>query len=324
VYGAVRRITPSRHAAILRYHAICGAEGHSYADPSICITPTSFRRHVAYLASAYRVLPLPDVVALLRAGRTLPPNTVAITFDDGYADNLPAARILAEHGLTATFYLTAGCLAGGGPFWLSELRALVRTIPAPDVRLIAGGREVVLPCATAGDRQSAIRHLSRLVKSHPMDVREDLREQLRRLAGNPDVPSPMLSWNEVAEMRRLGMDIGAHTLTHPNLPSAGLEDARREIAGAKARIERELGGSVSMFSYPNGGAERYVTPAIQQLVREAGFDAATTSANGFATHASDLFALERVEVAERLEDLIFALEVERFAFRPVERAHAPA
>ena len=71
-----------------------------------------------------------------------------------------------------------------------------------------------------------------------------------------------------------------------------------------------------MFSYPNGGAESYFTPELQKVVARAGFLAATTSRNGFATAASDLYALERVQVAERLEDLIFALEVERFMLAP--------
>ena len=129
----------------------------------------------------------------------------------------------------------------------------------------------------------------------------------------------MLRWQDIAEMQRLGMTIGAHTLTHPNLPNAGLADARREIAGSKARLERELGTRVTMFSYPNGGAERYMTTEIAALVRESGFESATTSWNGLAGPQSDLFALERVQVAERLADLVFALEVERFAFKPAPR-----
>ena len=72
-------------------------------------------------------------------------------------------------------------------------------------------------------------------------------------------------------------------------------------------------------AYPNGGAERYYTPELQRVVREAGYTAATTSFNGFAGPNSDLYALERVQVAERLDDLVFALEVERFAFKPVPR-----
>jgi hypothetical protein len=78
-----------------------------------------------------------------------------------------------------------------------------------------------------------------------------------------------------------------------------------------------------MFSYPNGGAERYYTPELQRVVADAGFAAATSSHNAFAGRDSDLYALERIEVEERLEDLIFALEVERFAFRPVPTDNTP-
>src|SRR5262245_36779437 len=95
-YAALRRIRPSRSLGILRYHAIFGPEGHRYPDPSICISPDAFERHVEYLAANYRVLPLPDAVMMLRNGKTLPNNALAITFDDGYADNLPAARVLAK------------------------------------------------------------------------------------------------------------------------------------------------------------------------------------------------------------------------------------
>jgi peptidoglycan/xylan/chitin deacetylase (PgdA/CDA1 family) len=319
-YGAVRRLRPSRGLAILRYHAICGSEGYDYAEPSICVSPQAFEQQVAYLTTNYAVLPLPEAVERIRTGVPLPANAVSITFDDGYADNLPAARVLHRHGASATFYITAGCLAGEAPFWPSEIRQLVSRVQGPSIRLMSTGSTLAIPCATVAQRQAAIRALARLFKSNTIPVREALREELRAQASGDEPRSPMLTWDELREMHRLGMTIGAHTVTHPNLPSAGLEDAWREIAGAKARLEAEIDAPVTMFSYPNGGAERYMTPEIADLVRRAGYEAATTSWNGFASVASDPFALERVQVAERLEDLVFALEVERFAFKPAPRA----
>lgn len=312
VFDAVRRLAPSRKVAILRYHAICGPEGHAYADPAICVSPEAFEAHVRYLARHYNVLPLPEVVGRLRDGRPLPPNTVVFTFDDGYADNLEAARTLSRHGLSGTFYLTAGCLAGGEPFWPSEIRALIPALPRPVFRLEAGGTSVELRLATEADREAAIRTVTRLFKSRPIPVREALRERLRAAAGTGPIPSPMLRWEDVEEMQRLGMTIGAHTLTHPNLPSAGLEAARVEIAGSKARLEDRLGTEVTMFSYPNGGAEQYYTPEVQRIVRDVGLLCATTSRNGLVAPSSDLYALERVRIGGNLEDLVFALEVERF------------
>jgi len=315
-YAALRTLTPSRRVAILRYHAICGEEGYSYADPMICITPQNFAQHVAYLASHYTVLGLPEIVARLHERKALPHNTVAITFDDGYADNLPAARVLHQHGLSATFYITAGCLHGEAPFWPSEVRYLVARASAGELRLRMPDQTTVLPLANGHDRQKAVRAINKLMKSNVIPVREDIRRQLREAAGHPELPRHMLTWAELAEMRDLGMTIGAHTCTHANLPSAGLADATREITESKARLERELAMRVTMFSYPNGGAERYITPELKRIVADSGFAAAASSQNAFAGVHSDIYALERVEVEERLEDLVFALEVERFAFAP--------
>lgn len=319
-YAAVRRLAPSRSVAILRYHAICNAEGYRYAAPGICISPAAFAEHVGYLARNYAVLPLSEIVDRLRARTPLPPNAVAITFDDGYADNLEAARTLAAHGLTATFYLTAGCLADGEPFWPAEIRMLMRAVRGPVLRLRAGaGVEDIVLDGAAG-YETAVRRITRLLKSHPIPVRDDIREQLRVAAGKPRLPRVMLRWDEVCEMRRLGMTIGSHTVTHPNLPNAGVDAARQEIVASKVRLEQELGVPVTLFSYPNGGAERYQTSELRRVVAEAGYAAATTSHNAFAGPESDLYALERVEVEERLEDLVFALEIERFMFAPAPRA----
>lgn len=325
-YATLRRLAPSDGLAILRYHAVCGTEGHEYADPSICVTPANFEQHVAYLTQRYSVVRLEDAARMLRDHIPLPANAVAMTFDDGYADNLAAARTLARYGASATFYITAGCLAGGEPFWPVEIRYLVRALPAKHYEVSAGPAQVQIDATTSEGRRAAVKRLTEAFKGHPVPVRDALRERLRGLAGAVEVPRVMLTWDEVREMHRLGMTIGSHTLTHPNLPNAGLTAARRELVESKALIEAELGASVTMFSYPNGGAERYCTPELKHIVAEAGFEAATTSRNAFATRASDVYALERIQVEQRLADLVFALEIERFALKPEPRQfeEAPA
>ena len=318
-YAACRALLPSRKIAILRYHAICGPEGYAYANAGICISPDAFERHVRYLAGNYAVLPLPEAVTRLRQNRPLPKNAAVITFDDGYADNFEAARTLHRHGLTATFYLTAGCLAGGQPFWPSEIRALIAAVTQPAIELAAAGRRTRIQLQGESDRRAAVGTVTKLLKSVPIPLREELRDQLRAFAGTARQPECMLKWNQVREMHELGMTIGSHTLTHPNLPNAGPADAARELIASKERLESEIDAPVTMFAYPNGGAERYMTPEIARIVRESGYDAAVTSRNAFATRDSDLFGLERIQVQERLEDLAFALEIERFAFRPAPR-----
>ena len=317
-YSLFRRVAPSRQLGILRYHAVCALDA-GYADPGICVTPTAFAEHVAYFASNYRVLPLPEAADAIHRGLSLPRNALAITFDDGYEDNLAAAQMLARHGLSATFYITAGCMAGGEPFWPSELRSLLAGIAGPELTVSAAGVDLRMPVATAAEKRAAVGRLTKTFKAHPVPVREALRARLRELSSNAGAASPMLSWEQVRQMHALGMVIGSHTMTHPNLPNAGLERARMEIVESKARLEAEVGAPVTMFSYPNGGADRYMTREVAALVREAGFAAATTSRNAFAGPSSDVFALERVQVSQELERVVFALEVERYAFKPKPR-----
>lgn len=318
IYSALRRVQPTGYVAILRYHAICEPDA-GYADPSICISPAAFEEQISYLARNYAVLPLTLVVDALSQGKPLPSNAVVITFDDGYADNLAAARVLHKHGCSATFYITTNCMAGGEPFWPAETPALIEAIKRPFVELREGTLHVELAIGTPEQRRAAVRRLAKAFKSHPIPVRESLRQQLRAAAKRPALASPMLTWDQIREMRELHMIIGAHTMTHPNLPSAGLAAAAMEIEGSKARLEKELDEPITMFSYPNGGAERYFTAELQEVVQRAGYAAAVTSRNGFASAASDPYGLERVQVAERLDDLLFALEVERFAFKPQPR-----
>jgi peptidoglycan/xylan/chitin deacetylase (PgdA/CDA1 family) len=318
-YAAFRRLVPSRGVAILRYHAVCGAEGAAYCDPGIIVSPAAFENHVRYLAANYAVLPLLEVVARLRAARPLPPNAVAITFDDGYVDNLAAARTLNRYGLTATFFITAGCVGGGEPFWLAELRTVLSAIREPSVQLSVGGAPLTVELGSLEKWRKAVRSLTTVIKAHPIGVRESMRDQLRRAAGNPATPRCILNWDELREMQRLGMTIGAHTLTHPNLPKALVEDANREIRESRRCLEQELGAAVTLFAYPNGGAEQYMTPAIARMVRDNGYEAAATSRNAFAGSGSDLYALERIQVREPLEELVFALELERLILKPRPR-----
>ena len=324
VYSAVRRLRSTGQVGILRYHAVTDPASCWYAEPGICVSPGDFDAQVAYLTRHYRVMPLDAIVRALGNHETLPPDALAITFDDGYADNYEAARTLARYGATGTFYLTAACIDGERPFWVSELRALLEAIKEPRLVLHPPhGEPIVVALSSGADRKSALKQITRTFKSQAIPTRDALLAELRDHAGNPAIPSPMLTWAQVREMHAMGMTIGAHTLTHANLPSAGAEAARIEIAASRERLEREIGGRVTMFAYPNGGAVRYFTPEIQQLVREAGYEAATTSTNGFAGRSSDLFALERIQTGWRLEDLAFALEIERFAFKPPPRPTAP-
>jgi peptidoglycan/xylan/chitin deacetylase (PgdA/CDA1 family) len=100
----------------------------------------------------------------------------------------------------------------------------------------------------------------------------------------------MLSWAEIHEMRRYGIEFGAHTLTHPDLRTIPLDRARVEIEGSKQVIEDALGSPVASFAYPFGRS----TPQVRALTK-ANFACACTDDLGIAGRQSDPYRIARVD-----------------------------
>ena len=110
-----------------------------------------------------------------------------------------------------------------------------------------------------------------------------------------DVPEmEIATWDEIAEMAQGGLDIQAHTVTHPNLRHLTLDQVRQEIEESRDAIESRLNTRVDLFAYPYGE----FTPEIQHLVAELGFVGAVTMDVG-RTHSGDPpLALKRLNVTE--------------------------
>ena len=118
---------------------------------------------------------------------------------------------------------------------------------------------------------------------------------------------PLLSWDELGELTRDGVSIGAHTRRHPQLTLLSREDAREEIAGSRADLESRLGARPDTFSYPHGR----VNDTVAVLVAEAGFPLACGIERGRNGPATPPQRLRRVEVDGRLSLARFALALAR-------------
>lgn len=107
----------------------------------------------------------------------------------------------------------------------------------------------------------------------------------------------MLSWKMVKEMHREGMEIGSHTVTHPNLRTCGPGRLHREISSSRERLEQALRAPVSLFAYPYGHARSF-DKGVQDCVRKAGYRAACSNLPGSNALDSDLYALRRVSLSK--------------------------
>lgn len=261
-------------------------------DPFMPAMPTAvFAGRMAHIARHYRVLTVEELATRLLE-RRVPRNALAITFDDGYRDNLThAAPILQRLGLPATIFLVTGLIGTPHALWVDRLALAFKAAIARRVEL---GNGHVLSLATVAERlaglQAALGHLKRL----PDDERTVSVERLiADLRPSHDRPKRlMLSWDEVGALRGLGFSIGAHTVTHPILSRLTPNQVRDEVRGSKAAIEKALGVPARAFAYPNGQPDDY-NEAVTQAVWEAGFTCAVTTRRGLNDTDTPVLELRR-------------------------------
>src|SRR5206468_9458656 len=123
----------------------------------LCVSPGDFRSQMAHVAKAFRPMPLIQLAAAAREG-WLPERAVAITFDDGYLDNLETASpILLELGIPATFFIPSQGILGRREFWWDVLASIFfgPSVIPNELVIEAEGETLKLPSATPRERQQA-------------------------------------------------------------------------------------------------------------------------------------------------------------------------
>jgi len=261
-------------------------------DPFMPALPTAvFAERMTHIARHYRVHTVEDLAARLQEGRA-PRNALAITFDDGFRDNLThAAPILKRLGLPATIFLVTGHIGTPHPLWVDRLALAFKSATVRQVEL---SDERLLPLGTVIERLAALKDTFTHFRRVPDEDRVTSVDALiAALRPSPERPKRlMLNWDEVDALRGLGFSIGAHTVSHPILSRVTPEKAREEIFGSKLAIEKCTGETVRGFAFPNGRRDDYNEAAIQ-LVREAGFTCAVTTRRGLNDIHTPVLELRR-------------------------------
>jgi peptidoglycan/xylan/chitin deacetylase (PgdA/CDA1 family) len=238
-----RRLLGARRLGlILNYHRVRDTPGRDVCS----VSPSRLHEHLQVVARHFCVLGLSQ--ALAQAEEPTEPGNrpwVALTFDDGYADNLEAALpILEAHAAPATFFISSGAVLNQEEFWWDQIR----------------------------DVEAAKRHKERFKR---MDLEQRQRE-LRRLCPTPGPVRPDYRPLSVDEVRRLGShplaEIGSHTVHHASLPCLAATAQSLEIEQDKRALEQMLGRAVAWFAYPYGA----FNDAVRERVQAAGFKGAFT------------------------------------------------
>ena len=281
---------------ILCYHGLSLHDEHEWA-PHLYLTPEVFRSRLNCLHEmGASVLPLAEALRLLRRN-SLPPRSVAITFDDGFYDFLhQGLPILSEFGYPATLYLTTHyChhrvpvidLGLGYILWKSK-----RTVMAfPEYGICEP-----VHTSTGQERQDLMRRIVRWTDQNRLGTKEK-DDVARQIAGKLGIDYDqivrrrmfqILSPEEVTEVAQSGIDIQLHTHRHRTPRERKL--FIREIEENRNQIRAMTGKNPVHFCYPSGMYE----PEFFSWLDQCGVRTATTCDTGLASALSDSMKLPRV------------------------------
>ncbi len=274
--------------SVLIYHRV-----HAAADP---MRPgdshaSEFDWQMKLISRVFNVLPLSEATQQLRECR-LPPRSLSITFDDGYADNHDVAvKILRQYGLTATFFVTSGYL-DGGLMWNDAVIEAMRDAPPGRLELSDLGMNS-LELNTLESRRQACGIIITAIKHRNQDERQEIANQVAQRAACNLPTDLMLSSEQVRLMHSAGMEIGAHTLTHPILAKTTPEKAWEEISGGKSALEGIIDDEIRLFAYPNGKPGVDYLPEHVTMVEKAGYSAAVSTQWGVSSPQTGRYELRR-------------------------------
>jgi peptidoglycan/xylan/chitin deacetylase (PgdA/CDA1 family) len=291
---------------VLTYHRVANWTDSSPLSPRlISATPDDFRQQVAYLASNYDVVSMGEVLDALQHRRRLSPRSVLITFDDAYADFKDTAwPILREHRLSATLFVpTAYPDHPEQAFWWDRLwRAIMGTS-----RTVLWDRKLEIRIAGLEERCVALRKLHTHVKSLPHAEAMAFVDRICAFCEETRTDQrAVLNWEELRELAREGVTLGAHTRTHPLLTQMPLPKARMEIRNSQEDLHQQIGKISPIFCYPNGAYNE----AILRVMRDEGFLLSLTTEDGFNNlDSADSLRLRRINITPRTTPAIFRLRL---------------
>jgi len=256
-----------------------------------------FEKQIQELTKGFNVVSLTTVIKVLKGEIPRRENMIALTVDDGYADFYHYAYpILKKYDMPATIYVPSEFADGKLWLWPDRLTYVMEKTLCASYTFTLGNQpvpyqlvnekpygklwnELVHYCLSCNDEEK-----NRFLNQFAMELGVSV----------PDKPVDdfaAANWDQLSEMAENGIEIGAHTSTHPSLAKVSSENLHYEIFGCKEKLEKKLGVKVTNFCYPNGQSSDY-NAEVQKFVADAKFESATVAfmdANPYA----DIYELRR-------------------------------
>ncbi len=282
---------------VLIYHRVLDLKN----DPQLlCVTPENFEKQIIWLKENFKIISLSELVKKIKE-KKLDDKYIAITFDDGYFDNLYYAKpILEKHKVPATIFVSTGLIGKNQEFWWDELERLFlanENILNKTISFLIEDNYYEWIINSKEKAESTYKELHPILKYLKHSDRDRiLNEIFYQLGIDRNIVREshrILNEKELEELSESDyIEIGAHTVNHCVLSMEDIPTREYEINESKIYLESITCKSITSFSYPFGTKNDYSINTIETIIR-AGFKYAIANNQGIVTNNTNLFEIPR-------------------------------
>jgi peptidoglycan/xylan/chitin deacetylase (PgdA/CDA1 family) len=284
---------------ILVYHRIFDLDNEyfPYYEKNVSATPALFEKQVAYLKKKFNIISLGQYVRACQNNLPLPHAGVIITFDDNYEDVYTNAYpILKKYDIPATLFVTTDYILSGKLYWWDDISENIHKTAVKNVEINGiGSYELDTGKLKKKAIEEIVEKLTHMDAERRTQVVNELNHKLEVKNQDAEISKLYLTWEHINEMRKNNMEIGAHTLSHPNLKQLDDTQLSNELVESKQKIENEIKSEVNLFAYTYGHEEHF-DKRIRSAVKNAGFICGCTTVYGSTNEKNDLYQLKRIPI----------------------------
>ncbi len=239
----------------------------------IAMDPELFEKTIRYLTNHFSIQTVENYFQQEHGREKGALPDACVTFDDGFKDNIEyAAPILKKYNCPASFYIVTDSIDKNIPTWVDIYKHFFEKTCISHLKIESShftGKQIEIQFTSNRERNEYGKALFEKIKKLPNSSLMSILDQIQESFYDVELPEkPMLSWEDVNQLKNDGFNIGSHTKTHPFLSSLANDKAiLSEFSESGERIRQMTGHFPYTISYPAGDFDNCVI----KLARQAGY-----------------------------------------------------
>jgi len=281
--------------AILVYHRVVKDEEiEEDLELGLTVSCSNFEKHIKEIKSKYKICSMDEFIKNLK--KKTNEFMVAITFDDGYKDNLyQALPILTKHEVPASIYVTTRFLNEEVDIWWYELGEVIQN--RKEINFEYQRKKFNFLLDNKKRKFLAYQNLMKLFKSIKIDAQNELIEKITNTKKRKNYSDICLNSEEILMLEKNPLiTISSHGHNHQNLKILNYEEVKYEITKSLEVLENIINRKVKHFAYPFGGKDQ-VSTREYNLIEDMNFDSAVIG-SVYPIKDCNFFSLPRIYVGK--------------------------